>query len=215
MLTLLICLGVGMTFAASWVLGRTVLRGEPSPFVLELPPYRKPQVGKVIIHSLIDRTIFVLGRSVLTAAPVGILIWCMANWQVDGQTALQLAADVFSGLGWLLGLDGTILLAFLLGLPANEIVLPVALTAYLGAGQLTDYSSLSALSHILTENGWTACTAVCYLVFTLFHSPCATTLLTIRKETGSRRWTFAAFLLPTGIGVLFCTLIHAFCILLK
>ena len=215
MLTLLICLSVGMTFAVSWVLGRTILRGEPSPFVLELPPYRRPQYGKVIVRSLLDRTIFVLGRSVLTAAPVGILIWCMANWRADGCTVLQIAAELFSGFGTLIGLDGTMLLAFILGLPANEIVLPVAVTAYLGAGQLTDYSSLGTLARILTDNGWTVCTAVCYLVFTLFHSPCATTLLTIRKETGSRRWTFAAFLLPTGIGVLVCTLIHAFCILLK
>ncbi|MBR3680115.1 MAG: ferrous iron transporter B [Oscillospiraceae bacterium] len=208
-LTILICGSIGMTFAASWILGRTVLRGEPSSFVLELPPYRKPEIGKVIVRSLLDRTAFVLGRAVLTAAPAGILIWLCANISISGESLLTAAASVLSGIGGMLGLDGTILLSFLLGIPANEIVLPVAVTAYLGAGVLTDYSSTEMLSELLTANGWTACTAVCYLVFTLFHWPCATTLLTIRKETKSTRLMLAAWILPTLIGVTLCMLIHA------
>lgn len=208
-MTLLICLSVGMTFLVSWALGRTLLRGEPSSFVLELPPYRRPQLGKVIVRSVLDRTLFVLGRAMLTAAPVSLLIWCLANLSIGGQTLLQAAAGALSGLGWLMGLDGVVLLAFLLGFPANEIVLPVAVTAYLGASQLTDYGSLDMLASLLTTNGWTLCTAVCFLVFTLFHFPCGTTLLTIRKETGSRRCALAAFLLPTGIGMLLCILLHA------
>ena len=208
LMTALILLSICMTFAASALLGRTLLRGQPSSFILELPPYRRPQVGKVILRSVLDRTVFVLGRAVMTAAPVSLLIWILANITIQGQTVLQLLADFLQPVGAWIGLDGVLLLAFILGLPANEIVLPVAVTAYLGAGTLTEYSSLSSLHALLTEHGWTTATACCFLIFTLFHSPCATTLLTIRKETGSRRWTFAAFLLPVAVGFLLCFLIR-------
>lgn len=206
-MTLLILLCIGMTLASSAFLSKTVLRGQPSSFVLELPPYRRPQIGRVIVRSVLDRTVFVLGRAVMTAAPVSLLIWILANFTVQGQTLLQCISDFFAPAGHLLGLDGVILLAFVLGLPANEIVLPVAVTAYLGASSLTDYGSLTSLQEMLTSHGWTLLTAACFLVFTLFHSPCATTLLTVYKETGSKRWTFAAFLLPTAIGVVLCTVL--------
>lgn len=207
MMTALILFSVGVTFAASALLGRTVLRGEPSSFVLEMPPYRRPQIGHVIVRSVLDRTVFVLGRAVMTAAPVSLLIWILANISLSGETLLQRLADIMQPLGSLIGMDGVMLLAFLLGLPANEIVLPVALTAYLGTGSLTDYESLQSLHTLLTAHGWTLLTASCFLIFTLFHSPCATTLLTVYKETRSRRWTFAAFLLPTVIGTVLCMIL--------
>lgn len=213
-MTLLIVLSVGMTMAVSWGLGRTILRGTASSFVLELPPYRRPQFGKVIVRSLLDRTIYVLGRAAVTAVPVSLLIWCMANVRMQEGSVLQWAADMLSPLGRLLGMDGTLILAFLLGIPANEIVLPVAVTAYMGSAQLTDYGSLTALHSLLTEHGWTFCTAICFLVFTLFHSPCATTLLTIRKETHSAKWTLAAFLLPIFIGMVLCCLVRGFTMLI-
>ena len=207
MMSALILFSVGVTFAASALLGRTVLRGEPSSFVLEMPPYRRPQIGHVIVRSVLDRTVFVLGRAVMTAAPVSLLIWILANISLSGETLLQRLADSMQPLGSLIGLDGVMLLAFLLGLPANEIVLPVALTAYLGTGSLTDYESMQSLHMLLTAHGWTLLTASCFLIFTLFHSPCATTLLTVYKETRSRRWTFAAFLLPTVIGTVLCMIL--------
>ncbi len=206
-MTMLIILSVFVTMRASSLLGKTVLRGQPSAFVLELPPYRKPQIAQIIVRSVLDRTVFVLGRAVMTAAPVSLLIWILANCSFGGKTILQQISALLAPIGNLIGLDGVILLAFLLGLPANEIVLPVAVTAYLGASALTDYGSLSDLHMLLTAHGWTQATAICFLFFTLFHSPCATTLLTVYKETSSKKWTFAAFLLPTAIGLLLCGII--------
>ncbi|MBQ8921803.1 MAG: fused ferrous iron transport protein A/B [Oscillospiraceae bacterium] len=207
MMTLLILLSVAVTFAASALLGKTVLRGQPSSFVLELPPYRRPQLRRILIRSVLDRTVFVLWRAVMTAAPVSLLIWVCANVRVGGISIIGHLASVLDPAGALLGLDGVILLAFILGLPANEIVLPVAVTAYLGTAALTDYGSLASLHALLVSHGWTQLTAACFLLFTLFHSPCATTLLTIHKETRSKRWTAAAFLLPVGIGILLCTVL--------
>ena len=204
-LTALILLSVGVSFAASAILGKTILRGEASSFVLEMPPYRRPQFRQILVRSVLDRTVFVLGRAIMTAAPVSLLIWICANVELHGQCLLLHMSDFCAPAGHLLGLDGVILLAFVLGLPANEIVLPVAVTAYLGSTTLTDYGSLASLHSLLLTHGWTQLTAACFLVFTLFHSPCATTLLTVYKETHSKRWTFAAFLLPVGIGCLFCT----------
>ena len=206
-MTGLILLSIAMTFAASALLGKTLLRGQPSSFILELPPYRRPQFGKVILRSVLDRTVFVLGRAAVTAAPVSLLIWILANVTAGGQSVLQLLSGVLEPIGAFLGLDGVLLLAFVLGLPANEIVLPVAVTAYLGAGTLTEYGTLPALHTLLTAHGWTSATACCFLIFTLFHAPCATTLLTVYKETGSKRWTAAAFLLPAAAGVVLCALL--------
>ena len=208
-----IVLAVAMTLWASRFLACTALKGEPSSFSLELPPYRAPQVGQVIIRSILDRTLVVLGRAVAVAAPAGLLIWIAANVTAGGDSILVHLANFFEPLGSLMGLDGFILLAFLLGFPANEIVVPCILMGYLSTGALTDYSSLSQLHSLLTAHGWTAATAVCALIFTLFHFPCGTTCFTIYKETKSVKWTLLAILLPTAVGVGLCVLIHWLCLL--
>ncbi len=199
-----ILLAVGMTMAVSCVLSRTVLRGQPSSFALELPPYRVPNVGQVLVRALLDRTLFTLGRAVSVAAPAGLLIWMAANVQVGGMPILRILAQWLEPLGALLGMDGVLLLAFLLSFPAGEIVLPCALMGYLSAGSLTGYESLSALREILAANGWTTSTALCMIFFTMFHFPCAAACLTIRRETGSLRWTALAAALPTLIGAALC-----------
>lgn len=205
LLTLVIALGVLLTFAASKLLSKTLLKGSPSAFTLELPPYRKPQIGKVIVRSLLDRTLFVLGRAVLVAAPAGLIIWLLANLMLpDGTSLLLFLAGCLDPLGRLMGLDGVILMAFLLGFPANEIVLPIALMAYLQTGTLVDAGSLTGLGSLLAANGWTWTTAVSFLLFCLLHWPCSTTCLTIRKETGSWRYTGLAVLLPTACGAALC-----------
>ena len=203
-----IVLAVAMTLWASKLLSVTVLRGEPSAFSLELPPYRAPQVGQVLIRSILDRTLFVLGRAVAVAAPAGLLIWTAANVIVGGETILLHLAEFLHPLGALMGLDGIILLAFFLGFPANEIVVPCMLMGYLSTGALTDYGSLSQLHGLLTAHGWTAATAICTIIFTLFHFPCGTTCFTIYRETKSVRWTVLAAVLPTAVGMVLCMAIH-------
>ena len=203
-----ILFAVAMTLLASRLLTATVLRGQLSAFSLELPPYRMPRVGQVLVRSLLDRTLFVLGRAVTVAAPAGLLIWILGSISVRGGSLLTVLAGALDGPGRLMGLDGMVLLAFLLGFPANEIVLPVLLMGYLQTGSLTDYGSLAELSAVLTANGWTAETAVCMLVLCLLHFPCGTTCLTILHETGSARWTALAAALPTAMGAAVCTVIH-------
>lgn len=203
-----ILFAVAMTLLASRLLTATVLRGQLSAFSLELPPYRMPRVGQVLVRSLLDRTLFVLGRAVTVAAPAGLLIWILGSISVRGGSLLTVLAGALDGPGRLMGLDGMVLLAFLLGFPANEIVLPVLLMGYLQTGSLTDYGSLAELSAVLTANGWTAETAVCMLVLCLLHFPCGTTCLTILHETGSVRWTALAAALPTAMGAAVCMVIH-------
>ena len=203
-----ILFAVAMTLLASRLLTATVLRGQLSAFSLELPPYRMPRVGQVLVRSLLDRTLFVLGRAVTVAAPAGLLIWTLGSISVRGGSLLTVLAGALDGPGHLMGLDGMVLLAFLLGFPANEIVLPVLLMGYLQTGSLTDYGSLAELSAVLTANGWTAETAVCMLVLCLLHFPCGTTCLTILHETGSARWTALAAALPTAMGAAVCMVIH-------
>ena len=203
-----ILFAVGMTLLSSRLLTATVLRGQLSAFSLELPPYRMPRVGQVLVRSLLDRTLFVLGRAVTVAAPAGLLIWTLGSISVRGGSLLTALAGALDGPGRLMGLDGMVLLAFLLGFPANEIVLPVLLMGYLQTGTLTDYGSLAELSAVLTANGWTAETAVCMLVLCLLHFPCGTTCLTILHETGSARWTALAAALPTAMGAALCMIIH-------
>ncbi|SEK44068.1 ferrous iron transport protein B [Ruminococcus sp. YRD2003] len=208
-LGLVLLSGVLMTLLMSKLLSATILRGEPSSYTLELPPYRRPQVGKVLVRSLLDRTIFVLGRACTAAAPCGLLIWLMANVRISGETLLSLAAGALDPAGQLMGLDGVILLAFLLGFPANEIVVPMILMAYLANGSLTEMSDTAQLRELLTANGWDMRTAVCMLIFTMFHFPCATTCMTIHKETGSLRWTALSIVLPTAAGALLCIAANA------
>ncbi len=208
MLMLVIVLGVGVTFIATTVLSKTLLKGVPSSFTLELPPYRKPRIGEVIVHSIFDRTLFVLGRAVIVAAPAGLIIWLMANAKIDGVSLLNICSNFLDPFARLLGLDGIILFAFILGFPANEIVLPIILMAYTSAGTLIEMDSLSAMRDILIQNGWTQITALNTMLFSLMHFPCSTTLITIKKETGSIWWTLLAFLLPTVTGIIFCMTIN-------
>ena len=208
LLTGAILLSIGITFLASWILSRTVLKGVTSSFTLELPPYRRPQFCKILIRSILDRTLFILGRATTAAIPAGILIWAMANLRINGISLLNLCASFLDPFASLIGLDGVILMAFILGLPANEIVMPLILMAYLEQGSLTEPGSLITLKALLAAHGWTTTTAACTLIFTLFHWPCATTLLTIHKETGSLKWTLLSILLPTAFGLLLCFLIN-------
>lgn len=204
LLTGVILLGILMTFWVSRLLSRTVLKGVPSSFTLELPPYRRPQIGRVLVRSVLDRTLFVLGRAAAVAAPAGLIIWLMANVTVEGATLLSLCAGFLDPFARLLGMDGVILLAFILGFPANEIVMPIVIMAYLSSGSLAEFESLSQLKELLTSHGWTWLTALCTILFSLLHWPCSTTCMTIRKETGSAGWTAAAFLLPTAVGMAAC-----------
>ena len=214
MLTGVLLLGILMTFVASKLLSLTVLSGFPSAFTLELPPYRRPQVLRVIVRSVFDRTLFVLGRAAAVAAPAGLLIWLLANLTIHGTSLLSCVSAALNPFGKLLGLDGMILTAFLLGFPANEIVLPILLMIYTAGGSLVSCENTTALAEILIANGWTWKTAVSMLLFSLMHWPCSTTLLTVKKETGSLRWTALAALLPTGFGILLCLLFRAATILL-
>lgn len=207
-LTGMVLLSIAVTMGASYLLSRTVLKGEPSSFVLELPPYRRPQIGRIVVRSVFERTLVVLGRALMVAAPVNLLIWILANCRVEGVSLLGYAAEFLTPLGIVMGLDGVLLLAFILGTPANEIVLPVAVTIYTGASQLMDYGTGEQLHALLGQYGWNGTTAVCFLVFMLFHAPCATTLLTIRKETGSLRWTLLAWLLPLAVGTAACMVLN-------
>ncbi len=201
-------LGLLMTFAVSKLLSATLLKGTPSSFTLELPPYRRPQIGRVIVRSVFDRTLFVLGRAAAVAAPAGLVIWLMANVQVEGASLLAHCAGFLDPFARLFGLDGVILLAFILGLPANEIVIPLIIMAYLSQGSLTELSDPMALRALLVENGWTWVTALCTIVFSVMHWPCSTTCMTIRKESQSWKWTALAVAIPTVCGLGLCFLIH-------
>ena len=205
-LTGLIVLSVALTLGLSRLLSATLLRGMPSSFALELPPYRRPQVGKVIVRSLLDRTIKVLGRALVTAAPAGALIWLLGHVQVGGMSLLARLFALLDPLGRLLGMDGVMLSAFVLGTPANEIVLPIALMGYLGEGTLVEADSLASLPALLAANGWNARFALCAMLFSLCHWPCATTLVTIARETRSAKWTLLSALLPTLCGMGLCML---------
>ncbi len=207
-LTLVILLGFVLTFLVSYFLSKTILKGIPSSFTLELPPYRRPQFGKVIIRSIFDRTIFVLGRAITIAIPAGALIWILGNININNLPILNHIANFLDPFAKAIGLDGVILLSFILGFPANEIVIPIMLMIYLSTGQLIEFESLESLSQILINNGWTIITAICMLVFSLCHFPCSTTCLTIKKETGSIKWTILSFLLPTIIGIILCFIIN-------
>lgn len=205
---LLIALAVVITLAVSFLLSRTLLKGIPSAFVLELPPYRRPQIGAVILRSLLDRTIFVLARAVTVAIPAGAILWICQNVEIGGQSLLYGLTLLLEPLGSLMGLSGVILAAFLLGIPANEIVLPILLMVYSQSGALVEAGGIAQAGAMLQANGWTWLTAICAILFSLNHFPCATTLLTIRKETGSRFWTGVSFLLPTLVGVSLCIFVN-------
>ena len=199
-----ILLGIFMTLIVSKILSKTLLKGMPSSFVLELPPYRKPQFGKIFIRSIFDRTLFVLGRAICVAAPAGLVIWIFANVCISGDSLLNIVANFLNPFASLIGLDGYILTAFIFGIPANEIVLPIILMCYLGNGTLVNLDDTFAIGNILVQNGWTILTAINVMIFTCLHFPCTTTLLTIKKETGSLKWTVISFLIPTVCGITLC-----------
>ena len=206
-MTGLILFSAGVTLAVTKLLSVTLLRGEPSPFVLELPSWRPPRVSQVLLRSLLDRTLSVLGRAAAVAAPAGALLWCLANIQLGEGSLLTHMAAALEPLGRFLGLDGAILLGFILGLPANEIVLPVIIMIYTAGGSLAEIGDTAALGVLLAQKGWTAVTAACVMLFSLLHWPCSTTLLTIKKETGSLGWTVLGAVLPTAVGIVICALV--------
>lgn len=208
-LMMVIGFGIFMTFVTSSVLSKTLLKGVPSSFTLELPPYRRPQYGKVIVRSIFDRTLFVLGRAITVAIPAGLVIWCLANININGGSLLSILSNVLDPLGKLLGMDGVILLAFILAFPANEIVIPIIIMSYMSTGNLVDISNLSTLREVLVSNGWTWVTAVSVMLFSLMHWPCSTTCLTVKKETFSIKWTILSIVIPTFCGVVICLIFNA------
>jgi ferrous iron transport protein B len=202
-------LGVGFTFIVSWFLSRTMLRGEVSTFSLELPPYRPPRVWQTLYTSLIDRTMYVLWRAIVFALPAGAVIWLVANVTVGGVSIAEYMIDFMQPFGLLLGLNGVILLAYIVAIPANEIVIPTVLMltvlvtgvdAGAGAGVMFELEAGSALIDLFHAGGWTLLTAVNLMLFSLVHNPCSTTIFTIYKETGSKKWTTVAALLPLVMG---------------
>lgn len=208
-LMMVIGFGIFMTFVTSSVLSKTLLKGVPSSFTLELPPYRRPQYGKVIVRSIFDRTLFVLGRAITVAIPAGLVIWCLANININGGSLLSILSNVLNPLGKLLGMDGVILLAFILAFPANEIVIPIIIMSYMSTGNLVDISNLSTLREVLVSNGWTWVTAISVMLFSLMHWPCSTTCLTVKKETSSIKWTILSIVIPTFCGVVVCLIFNA------
>lgn len=200
----IIVLCVLFTLLVSKILSITIAKGEPSGFALELPPYRKPQILKTIVRSMLDRTLFVLGRAVVVAAPAGAIIWLTANIYIGDASILSYCTDFFEPFGQLIGLDGVIVMAFILGFPANETVIPIIIMSYMASGTLVDYTSYEQLLELFSANGWTAITAVCTMIMCVMHFPCSTTCLTIKKETGSLKWTLVSALLPTVIGIILC-----------
>lgn len=213
-LTGIFILSLMLTFASTKLLSVTVLRGVPSAFSIELPPFRKPQIGRVLIRSVLDRTVFVLGRAAAVAAPAGMLIWAAANFSIGGASISQHMANALDPIGRILGMDGVILLAFLFGLPANEIVLPLIVMGYLSCSVMPELAAANDLQAVLTAHHWTIQTAVCVTAFTLAHWPCSTTAITIFKETHSVKWTLMGVLLPTCIGTAACMVLHCiFCMI--
>lgn len=204
LLTGVIVFGIVMTLLISRILSKTILKGLPSSFALELPPYRKPQIGAVIVRSVLDRTLFVLGRAVMVAAPAGLIIWIMANIHVEDISLLKQCAIFLDPFAQQIGLDGYILLAFILGFPANEIVIPIVIMSYMSAGNMLELENLAQLGDLLVSNGWTWLTALCMMLFSVMHWPCGTTCLTIKKESQSWKWTLVSFLVPTATGIVVC-----------
>lgn len=208
MLSSIIIFGIIMTLIVSKILGNTILKGVPSSFTLEMPPYRKPQITTVIINSIFDRTLFVLGRAVSVAIPAGLIIWLMSNTFINNNSILSMVCAFLDPLASLFGLDGVIITAFILGFPANEIVIPIIIMAYMGNTSLTEIESINSLKTLLVNNGWTIQTALSVIIFSLMHWPCSTTCLTIKKETGSIKWTIVSIIVPVICGLSICGILN-------
>lgn len=206
-----VLIGVTATLMVSYFLSRTFLQGMPSFYTLEMPPYRKPALGQIIVRSIMDRTLFVLSRAVIVAAPAGGLIWILANISYGDTSLYGCLAAILDPFGHFLGMDGIILMAFILGLPANELVIPLLIMGYMATGSLEDIHSLAALKNLLVDqHGWTYITGICTMLFSLLHYPCGTTLLTIYRETGSFKWTLMAFMLPLITALMVCGAVAQF-----
>ena len=208
LLTLVILFAIFMTFITSKILSKTLLKGENSFFILELPPYRKPQIIKVLVRSIIDRTLKILGRAVIVAAPTGLIIWLLTNINIGNSSIINIISNFLNNFGLLLGLDGVILTAFILGFPANEIVLPIIIMTYLSSNTMMDINDIYLIKDLFITNGWTIITAICMIIFIIFHYPCSTTLITIYKETRSMKWTLLSFIFPLLIGITLCMIVN-------
>jgi ferrous iron transport protein B len=208
LLLLILCFSVAMTFLVNRILSKTILKGISSSFLLELPPYRKPRLISVLVRSFLDRTLKILVRAITVSVPAGIIIKLLANVTIGEKSILFYFTQILEPIGEIMGLDGTILAAFILGLPAAEIILPLTIMIYTGVGSMPMIEDITSIGSILTENGWTLITALNFLVFSLFHWPCATTILTIKKETGSFKWTFLSCVIPFVLGFILCTFIN-------
>lgn len=215
LLLLIISLGIGISLIISKILSKTILKGVPSSFTLELPPYRIPQIGRVIVRSILDRTIFVLGRAISVAIPAGLIIWIMSNVNINGISILNNVSNFLNPFGKLLGMDGTIILAFILAFPANEIVIPIIIMSYISTNSLIEISNLNVLKDLLINNGWSNLTALSVMIFTIMHFPCSTTCLTIFKETKSKKWTLLSIVIPTICGIIFCMLLNLIFTIIK
>ncbi len=202
-----LCLSVLMTLLVTKLLSATILKGNSSPLIMEMPQYRKPNILKTVLVSIKEKVLFVLLRAVAVAAPAGLVIWLLANIKTSDGTLLNSMCSALDGVGHFLGMDGVLLIAFILGFPANEIVIPIALMAYLSGGTLSDATSLTSLRDVLVSNGWTTTTALCTCIFSMFHFPCSTTLITVYKETKSLKWTTVAFFVPLVVGTSLCAII--------
>jgi ferrous iron transport protein B len=200
-----VLIGIVFTLIVSWMLSRTVLKGQASGFTLELPPYRRPNIGQILYTSIIDRTLFVLWRAIIMAAPAGGAIWLLSNISVGGDSLTNWISGSLDPLGLAIGLDGVILLAYIIAIPANEIVVPTIIMAYMGAGRMLELDTLGELQELLIgQEGWTLLTAVCLMLFSLLHNPCSTTIWTMYKETGSKKWTTLGALMPLAIAFAVC-----------
>jgi ferrous iron transport protein B len=205
-LLLIVLIGAAMTLIVSAVLSRTFLKGEASSFTLELPPYRRPNILQVLYTSIIDRTLFVLWRAVVMAAPAGAVIWLLSNIHVAGQSLTAWVSGWLNPIGLAIGLDGVILLAYIIAIPANEIVVPTILMAYTNAGMMLQVDNLPQLQQLLVgQQGWTLLTAISLMLFSLLHNPCSTTIWTIYQETKSLKWAAVSAAMPLSIafGLLF------------
>ena len=207
-LVLIIAMCAIITLAVSKVLSKSLGKSGDSGFVLELPPYRRPQLGTTLVRSILDRTVFVLGRAVVVAAPAGAVIWLCANVYIGDSSLLGHITEFFDPFGRLIGLDGVVVTSFILGFPANETVIPIMIMAYRSTGVMSDYTGYSELYNILSKNGWSAVTAVCMMIMTVCHFPCSTTCLTIKKETGSIKYTLLSMLIPTVAGIIICFIVN-------
>lgn len=199
--------GILITLIVSKFLSTTLLKGEPSAFKLELPPYRKPQILRILYTSLIDRTLFVLGRAITMAAPAGGLIWLLRNISIASKSLMSYGVEFLNPIGKLIGLDGAILLAYIIAIPANEIIIPTIIMIYSSGSKMIDLE-LSQLHELFIQNEWTVLTAICLMLFSLLHYPCSTTTLTIYKETRSVKWTIVSNILPLTIAFIICFVVY-------